>query len=737
MIPSLIAALWLTFPFPPQDDACLACHGDKDLRSEKGRSVYVDPAKQAGSVHAPLGCTSCHTTIRDFPHPKRIARVNCAACHSEETAQVPKSVHGILGEGSCASCHGPPHEIARSGTPQPGKGRSATALRSCAACHTDAVREYESGVHAGARKRGDVEGATCLSCHGPAHKIVPSSDPASPTAKKNLAATCGACHANADFLARHQIPFARPVEAFRLSVHGRAVEAGNLQAASCSDCHASHGVFPARDARSKINRWNVPPTCGACHSDILRTYNASVHGAAVMRGVSGAPVCTDCHGEHSILAPSEPQSLVNPARVSSVTCGRCHADERLATRYNLPRDKVPAFEDSYHGLAARAGSQSVANCASCHGVHNILPSSDPASTVHPANLAKTCGACHPGAGTRFGIGRVHVRPATASEHTAVKWIRVAYLVLIPISIAFMVLHNALDFFAKLRRGVGRPAVAEQVPRMNLHFRIAHWLVVLSFPVLVVTGFALKFPEAWWAAPVLHWESQFALRGSIHRVAGVVLVAALLYHVVHLIASRRDRAILRYARPGIGDLRDLWSTVRFNLGLAPERPAFGALSYGEKFEYLAFLWGTVVMALSGFLLWFNDFTLRNFPKWVSDAATALHYYEAILATAAILFWHFYFVIFDPEVYPMEMAWLTGRISAEHLRHTRPAYYLELMQKRAARAPEPEAAPRDQGRPSRESAAPASSAEQAPADDASAEGDPPSEAGRPPERNSPQQ
>ncbi|MEO8501567.1 MAG: hypothetical protein ABI565_11680, partial [Vicinamibacteria bacterium] len=69
-------------------------------------------------------------------------------------------------------------------------------------------------------------------------------------------------------------------------------------------------------------------------------------------------------------------------------------------------------------------------------------------------------------------------------------------------------------------------------------------------------------------------------------------------------------------------------------------------------------------------------LSNFPKWVSDAATALHFYEAVLATGSIVIWHFYTVIFDPEVYPMDLAWLTGKVSADHLRHTRPSYYRRL-------------------------------------------------------------
>ncbi len=89
-----------------------------------------------------------------------------------------------------------------------------------------------------------------------------------------------------------------------------------------------------------------------------------------------------------------------------------------------------------------------------------------------------------------------------------------------------------------------------------------------------------------------------------------------------------------------------------------------------------MWGTVVMTVSGFLLWFNNFTLRHFPKWITDAATAVHYYEALLATFSILLWHFYMVIFDPVVYPMDTAWINGKVPADHYRHSRPAYYRAL-------------------------------------------------------------
>jgi len=212
--------------------------------------------------------------------------------------------------------------------------------------------------------------------------------------------------------------------------------------------------------------------------------------------------------------------------------------------------------------------------------------------------------------------------------------------------------------------------------------MAHWLTVASFPVLVVTGFALKFPEEWWAAPLLSWESSFALRGGLHRIAGSILIGAMLYHAVHLAVSPRDRRILRHLLPGWKDVQDFWNMIRFNLGMTSTRPLWGKFGYAEKTEYWAFVWGIVLMGLTGLLLWFNTFTLRYFPNWVADAATALHYYEAILATLAVLVWHFYLVMFDPDVYPMDRTWLTGRSSVEHLRQSRPGYVAELLRQQGA-------------------------------------------------------
>lgn len=649
-----------------QDEACLACHGQADMKSEKGANISIRPEKHAASVHGILGCKDCHTTIKDFPHPAKISKVQCASCHADQATAAAKSIHAALGETACASCHGNVHEIGAAAKIQPEK---------CAECHAGEIKEFAQSVHGRAAKAGDPDAPTCASCHGPVHEIQASGEITSAVARRNQPAACARCHADSGFLSRHKIPVLHPVEQYLQSVHGRAVLAGK-NAATCSDCHGSHGIQPAWEAQSKVSHWNVVGTCAQCHKEIARQFNESVHGAALRSGARDAPDCTNCHGEHLILDPKNPASALNAANISAQTCARCHADSRLALRYGLPADRVPSYADSYHGLALREGSLTAANCASCHGVHDILRSNDSRSTVNPANLPKTCGQCHAGVSDRFAIGPVHVRTATGPAHPVVEWIRGIYLLLIPLTLGFMVFHNLLDLFAKAKRRAARVDSGQQVVRMNLWFRIAHWGVMLSFPTLVFTGFALKYPDSWWSAPFLLWGKHEAFRGVLHRTAAIVLIAATLYHFVHLAVNRRDRAFLSAMMPKFKDATDLVGVLLFNLGVRKEEPRFEKFNYAEKLEYWAFMWGTAVMGVSGFFLWFNSFSLRHFPKWITDASTAVHWYEALLATFSILLWHFYLVIFDPLVYPMDTAWLDGKISADHYRHSRPEYLRSL-------------------------------------------------------------
>ena len=97
---------------PAGDQECLACHGQPGMKSGAGKSISIDPGKHAASAHGVLGCKDCHTDIKDFPHPSKVVKVQCATCHADEAKAFPASAHSALGESACASCHGNVHELA-------------------------------------------------------------------------------------------------------------------------------------------------------------------------------------------------------------------------------------------------------------------------------------------------------------------------------------------------------------------------------------------------------------------------------------------------------------------------------------------------------------------------------------------------------------------------------------------------------------------------------------------------
>jgi cytochrome b subunit of formate dehydrogenase len=401
-----------------------------------------------------------------------------------------------------------------------------------------------------------------------------------------------------------------------------------------------------------------------CHDKEATEYRTSVHGKAVERGVAAAPVCTDCHTGHSIMRSSNPQSTVFVNKVPE-TCGRCHGDVQLMGRFGIPADRITTFDSSFHGLALKSGSQTVADCASCHGYHGILASSDPLSRTNPRNLARTCGACHPGAGSRFSLGLVHMLAGQRAP-LPLQYVQWFYLMVIPGTLAFMAIHHLGDFLRKLTRMrfQGRVVAVRMLKppafkhRMYVIERVEHGLLALSFILLAYTGFALHYPDAWWSRPLLGLEHTYPIRGVVHRSAASVLVAAAILHLLTLVFSRKLRAHWTEFLPRVSDIREMMEGLIWRLGLRKQQPHYSAHGYIEKVEYWALVWGTAVMAITGALLWFNYWTLSMLPKVWMDVARSIHYYEAVLATASILIWHMYTVILDPDVYPMDAGWWTG-------------------------------------------------------------------------------
>ncbi|MGA9627436.1 MAG: cytochrome b/b6 domain-containing protein [Bryobacteraceae bacterium] len=502
----------------------------------------------------------------------------------------------------------------------------------------------------------------CSACHDQGQKLAKSAHAGLP---------CDTCHESHEKYP-HPAGIPKPVCAtchqdeasdYALGVHGQARKNGNEGAPDCSVCHGS--AHELLSPSSQAFRAAVPDICGMCHGEIAEQYRASVHGQALARGVTQAPLCTDCHGAHRILKHTNEASPVNGAHIRD-TCGNCHGNVRLTRKFGLPSDRLVSFDSSYHGLAAKAGSQTVANCASCHGVHDILPSSDPRSTINPRNLAKTCGQCHPGAGTRFAIGQVHLTEGKG-EPAALRWVREFYWLVIPVTVGLMLLHNGGDWVRKLidrrfslrRDRLGDRDFSEHGELRMLPFeRAQHAVLAISFLTLAWTGFALKYPDQWWARPLLSMEGTYPMRSLIHRIAAGVFMAVTLTHLVSLMVSRKLREHWKEMLPTTNDPREALSNFAYNLGLGAQPPGRSSHSYVEKAEYWAVVWGAVIMISTGLLLWANNLVLRLLPKSWLDVATSIHFYEAVLATLAIVVWHFYTAIFDPDVYPLDTAFLTG-------------------------------------------------------------------------------
>lgn len=587
------------------DQDCLDCH-----QGSGGDPVEVTPAHLAKSVHADFGCLDCHSAIVELPHEEALAPVDCGQCHDDVVSVYTR--HGL------------------------GK----------------------VGIN--------PEVPSCTDCHG-THDIRAVAEKESPVNSLNLPRTCGKCHEDDAFTEAQGIRFKHPVNVYSNSVHGRATQGGIYAAATCNDCHSTdgsaHKILPPGDVNSAVNHFNIAKTCGKCHQYIAQDYHEGIHGQLTERGQVESPICTTCHGEHNILPTADPRSPVSPSRLAEATCSPCHESAKLNDKYELPTGRLQSFQDSYHGLKSKAGDATVANCASCHGAHRILPAADSTSTIHPANLQHTCGGCHPAITAEIAATPIH--QDTAGLHTGIAGIvRTVYLIVIFVVIGGMALHWLIDLAHQIRKVMAK----KQVRRMEADEVVQHFILALSFTVLVVSGFSLRFYEAWWSRWLFSWEGGSGFRGDLHRAAGVVLLLASVWHLFFLL-TRRGRIFVKEMWPTGRDLRDFFGTMAFNLGRSKHHPQFGRFSYVEKAEYWALVWGTIVMGATGLMLWFDNFFVNWLPKGFLDVMLVIHYYEAWLAFLAILIWHMYSTVFSPKVYPMNPSWLTGfmpedQFKAEH-------------------------------------------------------------------------
>ena len=655
--------------FSQASEECLTCHSSEISRvvdRRKGTLLPIDPKKLAGSAHRDLSCGDCHPQAAQVPHPKKMQAVVCGSCHGEEAQKaLAESVHASIP--SCSSCHGT-HEI---------QSKAAFSPTGCASCHPDPDRAYQRSVHGLSQKTGQREAASCHDCHG-GHDVRRRGDPQSRVYPLNLPRTCARCHVNPDLVKKYKIPAPAAYQSYMDNIHGRALtKSGLLVSAVCSNCHGSHEILPPKDPNSTISRGRIPETCGHCHAGVRTTYDQSIHGQALKKGNSAAPICTDCHSAHRIQRVEVEAWKLGVVR----ECGTCHI-KRMET-----------YRDTFHGHVTSLGSVVGARCSDCHGSHDILPVIDPRSSIHKKNIVGTCGKCHAKATASFAKYYAHADYRNEDKYPILFYTDRFMVLLLLFTFSLFGVHTFLwlprslrdrlnrQRWKKAEAGGKRREFEVYYLRLNLLHRLMHVLIILSFMGLVLTGLPLKFSYSPLVQKIAPYLGGFSAAGFIHRVCAIFTFFYFGLHlgtVGYLRLSKKQKGLFwgpNSMVPQLEDFKNFFRHFRWFLEMGP-RPQFGRFTYWEKFDYWAVFWGVSMIGTSGLFLWFPTFFAQYFPGWIFNVAMIVHSDEALLAAGFIFSIHLFNTHLRPTKFPLDHVIITGRISEEDLIYEHPLEYQQM-------------------------------------------------------------
>jgi len=644
-------------------------------------ALAVSPARAqdpAGVVPLPPGgvdnesCLRCHSDKKLVPLTDRGKKLNLYVFDEEFAG----TFHENL---ACVDCH----QGAQTFDKAPHNGGEPLAL-TCQPCHAAVIEEFDASVHGKLRAKDDPDAPTCSDCHG-RHNIYPRTDLRSNVNKFRVAETCASCHLVTGIPATRTVGQPTAVSQYEDSIHGRALKIDGLTVApTCNDCHGSHDIQPHEDAASHIAKSHIPDTCGHCHVKVEETYLKSVHGELLAKGDDRGPTCIQCHSSHEIDIPTRPEFRT----ALDGKCGGCH------------KEKVAEYRETLHGKAIVLGRTNVAACSDCHGHHDILPSSNPASTIHPQNRLQTCRQCHKNATRNFADYVVHAHHTDKKASPQVYYVYIFMTALLIGTFAFFALHTILwairsvVAFARNRKHFSElkkmsKADKEQYVRFRPIDRFLHLLVILSFIMLVATGMPLKFYYTDWAKQMLAAMNGQEVAAFLHRVGAVITgfyffvhIGTTLYSVWKGRVRFRNQQTGRYSlkvfvselfgpdspMPRWQDVKDFIAHQKWFLGRG-EQPQFDRWTYWEKFDYLAVFWGVAVIGTSGLIMWFPELFTQFLPGWMINVSLVVHSDEALLAAGFIFTFHFFNVHFRLEKFPIDTVIFSGRISRTELHHER--------------------------------------------------------------------
>lgn len=627
-------------------------------------------------------CVDCHQPheARRVFYEEGVSDRDCLICHdvpvqgadrtlpAADTGLIERSTHR---DTSCAQCH--------TGIDPRDPDRPCTTVVKkvdCAICHVEQGDQHERSIHGQLLAQGDHDAPECLDCHA-GHGTLPKIDPESPTYPTNVPNLCGRCHRDGEKAATRIGPkFAGIVPNYTESVHGEGLaKSGLIGTAMCTSCHTAHMPLPPTDPNSSVNPAHIADTCGQCHAGIESTFLKSIHSVLVSEEpAEELPVCSSCHTAHTI-APTDREKFKHDI---IQTCGTCHGDV------------TDTYFDTQHGKKSELGSTLAAKCHDCHGAHDILPPTDPASHLSRANIVETCAQCHPGANRRFAGYLTH-----ATHHDPVKYPALFYAfwgmtTLLVGTFGFFGIHTLMWFPHSLREIRRKRQEAQtrgpqpaMVRRFDPILRQMHFVLILSFFGLALTGMVLKFSYMPWAQRLSDFLGGAHACGTIHRICAVAMFLVFVIHLGYIVQRKRKTgSTWKQILLGPGTLIPVWrdvqefvATVKWFRGKGP-RPQYGEWTYWEKFDYFAVFWGVAIIGSTGLFLWFPEAFTVVLPGWLINVAQIIHSDEALLAVGFIFTIHFFNTHFRPEKFPMDMAMFTGVVPEEELKEERPRFYEQL-------------------------------------------------------------
>lgn len=445
---------------PPEGaEKCLGCHGDrgivKKFQNDESVAAYVSPERFKVSAHGHLTCATCHTDFSGSAHPKRTFKSKkqykirsaavCRRCHDSQQLRK-KSVHtGVLGdysEGVSPVCTDC-HE-AHSTFPVKGGKLLRTEKEYCLNCH---VGRPEMVFRDGERHSVAVDTA---SLQASVHRELSCSDchfgfSSKGHPKRNFRTKRDFAIANAESCRRcHFDKYTKTLE----SIHFTLLSQGNLYAPVCTDCHGSHSIREGR-----VEKILSGKRCKQCHKDIYDIYAQSVHGKALIdEHNQDVPICVDCHKAHDIR---NPLTTEYHERIPEM-CGDCHANKEIMGKYGLSTDVVKTYLSDFHGVTLgfykrQKGElykpgKPIAVCTDCHGTHNISKTIGADATIIKANLVKTCQKCHKGANENFPSTWLSHYAPSMNKASLVFVVNQVYKIFMPVLVIGLLLQILLHIW---------------------------------------------------------------------------------------------------------------------------------------------------------------------------------------------------------------------------------------------------------------------------------------------------